>query len=419
MATNKLKIGIVGGSIAGCSAAILLSRAGHNVIVFERSRGGLVGRGGGIGTSGPVFEALIEQDIIDAGFPHLSAAAMPFIIRTPEHERFGYTPWQMPLNLKAFHWSALWNNLRKRVPDEVYRRGVEVVDAKTGADQSVTLRFKDGSEAVFDLVLFADGYQSLGRQIIFPDAALKYRGYMLWRGLLPEGEINDSAHLGSNLPRLSYPQLPGNLAIYYVPDHSGSVKEGERIFNWAAYIPVPEAQLAEFMIDRDGNLLSGSIPPGKVRLTEEARLKQLMRDNLPTYYGDIVSKTENTYVQLIYTARLSAYHRGRIALIGDAGMVAQPFTGSGVFKGYNNVRDLLQALDTHETVENALQHWGKEQVRIGDRLLALGEQMEQAFIWNSLNLATADAESTAAWWKAAVSFPEEYSYEADEKKEKN
>lgn len=413
MTSNKLKIGIVGGSIAGCSAAILLGRAGHQVHVFERSRGGLVGRGGGIGTSGAVFEALIEQDIIDTGFPHLSASAMPFIIRTSGHERFGYTPWQMPLNLKAFHWSALWNNLRKRVPDDAYRRGVEVIAAGSG-NRTATLRFNDGSAADFDLVLFADGYQSLGRQLIFPDAELKYRGYMLWRGLLPEGAINDSALLGSNLPRLSYPHLPGNLAIYFVPDHNGSVKEGERIFNWAAYIPVPETQLPEFMIDRDGNSLSGSIPPGKVRLAEEARLKQLMRDNLPTYYGDIVSKTENTYVQLIYTARLSSYHQGRIALIGDAGMVAQPFTGSGVFKGYNNVRDLLQALNTHDTVEAALKAWDKEQVRIGSRLLALGEQMEQAFIWNSLNLATADAATTAAWWKAAVAFPEEFSYEKKE-----
>jgi len=56
-------------------------------------------------------------------------------------------------------------------------------------------------------------------------------------------------------------------------------------------------------------------------------------------------------VQLIYTVRLPAYHLGRICLIGDAGIVAQPFTGSGVFKGYNNIRDLIKALNTHEAIE--------------------------------------------------------------------
>ena len=49
--------------------------------------------------------------------------------------------------------------------------------------------------------------------------------------------------------------------------------------------------------------------------------------------------------------------------------------------------------------------------RSGNRLLALGEQMEQAFIWDSLDLTTADAASTEAWWREAVTFPEDFSYE--------
>jgi len=412
---NKLNIGIVGGSIAGCSAAILLGRQGHTVRVFERSRGGLVGRGGGIGTPGPVLESLMQQDVIDSDFPHLSGSTMPFIVRTSAHEREGYTPWEMPLNLKLFHWSALWNNLRKRVPDEIYHRGYEVVNAEANGAESVTLQFGDASEANFDLVLFADGYQSLGRQLLFPKVDLNYRGYMLWRGLLTEREMDDSAPLGSKVTRLAYTSLPGHLVVYLVPAQDGSIEPGNRIFNWAAYIPLPEAELPEFMVGRDGISHSGTIPPGKMRLAEEDRLKQLMYDNLPTYYSDILAKTQNSYVQLIYTVRLPAYHLGRICVIGDAGVVVQPFTGSGVFKGYNNVKDLLLTLNTSETLDDALQRWGNEQVRIGDRLLALGDQMEQAFIWNSLDLATADATATAAWWKRAVTFPEEFTYAADEK----
>jgi len=95
-------------------------------------------------------------------------------------------------------------------------------------------------------------------------------------------------------------------------------------------------------------------------------------------------------------------------------MVAQPFTGSGVFKGYNNIKDLLQALNASESIDTALQYWGSEQVRMGNRLLGLGEQMEQAFIWNLLDLATADAAATESWWKQAVTFPEEFTYAADE-----
>jgi len=409
---NGLNIGIVGGSIAGCSAAILMRRAGHKVTVFERSEGALVGRGGGIGTTPQLFDSLIEQDVIDSEFPHCSVTEMPFTARRSSDDRLGYTPWAMPMAFRTFHWSALWNNLRRRVPDESYRKGVQVVNAVSEDGDTVILELRDGTKERFDLVLFADGYQSLGRRLIFPDAELSYRGYMLWRGLLPEREMKESAPLGSKLPRLSYSNLCGHMVTYFIPDEHGSAKEGDRIFNWAAYVPLSGDALNDFMIDRDGRERTGTIPPGKMRIAEEDRLKQLVCQNLPTYYSDIVNKTQDTYVQLIYTVELDAYYRDRRCLIGDAGMVIQPFTGSGVFKGFNNVKELLGALDSHNNMDEALSQWSEAQVRSGKRLLALGEQMEKPFIWEPLNFADADAETTAAWWKTSVTFPDDFTHEA-------
>ena len=71
-------------------------------------------------------------------------------------------------------------------------------------------------------------------------------------------------------------------------------------------------------------------------------------------------------------------------------------------------------LDRHDDLDSALREWDAEQVELADRLLALGDQMERAFIWNSLDLTTSDAASTEAWWRAAVQFPDDFSYEADE-----
>ncbi len=408
---NRLNIGVVGGSLAGCTAAILLQREGHSVQVFERSRGGLVGRGGGIATTGQVLQAMLDQDIVDPDFPHLTGKGMPFIVRTPEHERTGYAPLELPLNLEAFHWATLWNTLRKRVPDESYHQGSTVVHAETTAEPTGVLHFEDGTVAEFDLVVFADGYSSLGRRLLFPDSEPVYRGYVLWRGLLPESEIDDSAPLEGMVPRLSYASHQGNLVVYFVPGLDGSTEVGRRLFNWAAYIPVAEESLPQFMRGKDGTVHAGTIPPGQMRLEEENRLKQLMVENLPTYYGEIISRSVDTYVQLIYTASMPAYHRGRMCLIGDAGFVAQPFTGSGVFKGYNNIKDLLVALKEYGSVDDALAHWGADQVARGERLLKLGMQMEQAFIWNPLDLSTADEASTKAWWTAAVTYPEEFSLE--------
>lgn len=379
--------------------------------MYERSTGALRGRGGGIGTTSAVLNALMTNDVIDADFPYCPASEMPFIGRRADDDRLGCRPWSLPLDLQTFHWSTLWQSLRKRVPDDIYHEGTPVSGAEMKDDETVLLRLENGAETEYDLVLFADGYQSLGRSIIFPDVDLQYRGYMLWRGLLPESAIEDSAPLEKAVPRLAHGTDAGNTVMYLIPHEDGSSQPGTRIINWAAYIPLPEERRDAFMIDRDGQPRNGTIPPGEMRIEEEDRLKSLLADYLPAYYADIIARTTDTFVQLIYTNDVPAYHRGRICLIGDAGMVIQPFTGSGVFKGYNNVRGLIDELKHAGSVAHALDRWDAMQLVLGRRLLALGEQMEQAFIWNPIDLANADAESTEAWWNASVRFPESFSYD--------
>ena len=408
---NPLEIAVVGGSIAGCSAAILLGRAGHNVHVSERSRGGLVGRGGGIGTPGPLLADLMKQDLVSRDFPFLACSSMPFVVRTPLEPTYGFVPWQMPSQFAMFHWTSLWNALRSRVSDDHYHGGAGVVSAVESASGGVDLTFEDGSGADADLVVWADGYQSIGRSLMCPGVDLRYRGYMLWRGLLPEREMDHGDILGSTVPRLSFPTMPGSFVAYFVPGADGSSQGGERLVNWASYIPLPEGELDSFMIDRSGTLRVGTIPPGELHPDQQQRLRTLMAGELPDAFAAVVNKTENTYVQLIYTIRAPRYHLGRMCLIGDAGTVAQPHTGSGVFKGYHNVSSLLDSLARHDDLAIALEEWGTTQVELGDRLLALGEQTEQAFIWNPLDLATADAASTEAWWRNAVQFPEDFGFE--------
>ena len=408
---QSLKIGIVGGSIAGCSAAILLMRAGHEVTVFERSKGQLQGRGGGIGTPIATLQALIEEDMLDADFPHLVATEMPFNGRTAVDDRFGRNAWTLPISLATFHWGTLWKNLRKRVPNDVYHDGIRIIQVEMTANQTVRLKTQASETHEFDLVLFADGYRSLGRSLMFPDAKLNYRGYALWRGLLPEMELNEDAHLGTTLPRLSYKSMSGHMVIYFVPGFDDATEISQRLYNWAAYISIPTDELSQFLKDRFGEQRTGSLPPGTIRLDEETRLKELMWDNLPVHYANIVSKTQHTYAQLIYTVDLPAYAKGRMCLIGDAGIVVQPFTESGVFKGTNNARELVNALAQYETVDEALAQWSAEQTNASKRILTLGNQMEEAFIWNPLDFATASSEQTKTWWSNSVAFPENFTYE--------
>lgn len=403
-----MKIGIVGGSIAGCTAAILLRQAGHRVIVFERSNTTLVGRGGGIGTLPDLLDQLIREGMISENFPYFSIREMPFIGKSEKYEPYGRVAWAMPMNLSVFHWQTLWNDLRSKVPDELYHEGSEVIHAGQGADAKITVRTSDGKEDKFDLVLFADGYKSFGRKLIFPDSRLKYRGYVLWRGLLQENELKAIGPLKDTLPRLSYSRSPGHMVIYYIPSHQGSVREGERIFNWAAYVPIPFEEMDDLMTDASGNVWKGTLPPGKLRKEKENEMKNFLSLNIPSYYADVVNKTQNSYIQVIYTLDLPSYYRDRMCLIGDAGMVIQPFTGSGVFKGYHNVSELITHIGEENSLEKALENWSKQQVLTGKRLLELGEQMEKAFIWEQLDFASVDDKTTEQWWKSSIRFPENF-----------
>lgn len=405
-----MKIGIVGGSIAGCSAAILLLKAGHDVTVFERSNKTLVGRGGGIGTTPSLMEQIRYDGLIQGNFAHFQINKMPFVGKNEDFEPYGKTAWAMPMNFHVFQWNELWKKLRSNVPNNNYHAGIKIVDAGSIAD-GVELTDQSGKTKPFDLVLFADGYNSLGRRLMFPEKKLRYRGYILWRGLLQETEMSSQGTLKDEILRLSYKGEPGHNVVYYIPDMDGSIAQGNRILNWAAYIPVHEDTLDEIMTDKKGKIRNGTLPPGSMSKSIESRLKHFLTQHSPSYYAEMVNKTNNSYIQVIYTMDLDHYYKDRMCLIGDAGMVVQPFTGSGVFKGYNNVKDLITALKEHGSVKDALSSWNIKQLQTGKRLLALGEQMEKAYIWDQLDFSKVDENTVKEWWKTSISFPEDFNYE--------
>lgn len=152
------RVGVVGGSIAGCSAAIALRRLGCDVTVFERSTGALRDRGSGIAIPVPLRDELIEHDYLSQDYAHCLLSGRRWV--AGDGSPAGRSIWQINGPMVTNNWGVLWRSLRDRVPDARYHDGVEVVQVESGVE-SATIELDDGTSHHFDLVLGGDGYSTL------------------------------------------------------------------------------------------------------------------------------------------------------------------------------------------------------------------------------------------------------------------
>lgn len=403
---RDFKVGIIGGSIAGCAAAIELSRLGCDVTLYERSGDELKDRGAGIGVPPSVVETFISRDLVDHDIPYFRLDKMSRIWRSTEDPYYGYVAWDQPAQLGALNWGGLYNNLRSRVPEEIYRSNHHVVSLHENTAERVEVELADGTIPEFDLVVCADGYTSLGRRTLFPEASMVYAGYVLWRGFIMENELDKSEPLDDGVRCLGYPG--GHGIFYFVPGPDGSVEPGKRLVNWGMYITIPDTEIAEFLTDKRGIKRTGSLSPGSMPLATERALKDKARERIPDYYADMVEKSPDTFVYSIYDCQVPAYREGRICLAGDAGAFARPHSAAGALKGINDAVTLAEALKSHDTVDAALTKWNTERTATNNGLVQFGNQLGQALVKEIPDWSKMDPASMEQWFSTIVTIATEY-----------
>ena len=405
-AARDLDIAIIGGSIAGCTAAIELARLGARVTLFERSGEELKDRGAGLGIPTSVVDTFIARDLVDAALPYFPAPAFLRICRTAKESRYGRLAWAQPATLAALNWGGLYRNLRKRVPAGVYRTRQQVVGIEQVDDEAVRLRFADGDAAMFSLVVCADGYASIGRQTLFPEATLNYAGYVLWRGQLPEAALAASPPLEVGIRCVGY--TGGHGIFYFVPGADDSVAVGARLVNWGVYVAVPPAELAAFMTDKAGRVHQGSLPPGMMPLATERGLKDRLMAVMPDYYSEILQRSIDTFAYAIYDCQVPAYRRGRVCLAGDAGAFARPHSGAGALKGINDAIALSEALRSAPSLDAALAAWDAERTNINNQLVRYGNQLGAAFVTAIPDWSEMDVPAMEKWFNSVVTIQSDY-----------
>lgn len=357
-------------------------------------------RGAGIGVPPSVIETFIKRDLVDANLPYFASSTFMRIWRTEAERKYGYLAWDQPARLELLNWGGLYQNLRKRVPNSVYRSGHRVVALHDRDGKGVGVELADGTIHEFDLVVCADGYASLGRRTLFPDVNVKYAGYVLWRGFILENELEESHPMESGVRCLGYPG--GHGIFYFVPGPNGSVTPGKRLVNWGMYVPVPEETLTDFLTDKNGYQHEGSLPPGAMPLATEAALRQKSHERIPDYYADITDKSPNTFAYAIYDCQVPAYRQGRICLVGDAGAFARPHSAAGALKGINDATALGDDLRNHSSLDEALAQWNRVRTETDNNLVRFGNQLGRALVTEIPDWSKMNAASMEKWFTSIV-----------------
>jgi 2-polyprenyl-6-methoxyphenol hydroxylase-like FAD-dependent oxidoreductase len=390
-----MRVGIIGGSIAGCATAALLHRAGHDVIVFERSESDLVSRGAGIVAPTTAWQDMMAHGLVDRPIPACRADYFRFVTRGPGT---GQQRWlgDVQMSFTLLNWAHLYQWLRRCVPDELYRRAstVELIETRP---QGTTLHLRPGGSLNFDLVVCADGYRSMGRRLVDPGASPRYRGVVLWRGLLHESDIGVDALDGCNGQRVLY--QGGHGVVYYIPGPEQSTERGKRLLMWGYYLQVPEGALSSVLID-DQERRSSSVPFGKVHPEVKAAFESRLADLLPSSLFELVQQCGNSSIQALYSVAARSYARDRVCLAGDAGAVFPPFTGSGVLRAVANVTSLADALAGAAAVDDGLCRWGEAQVQAAAQVMQAAERIEQRAVFGMPDLAAMPTAATNDWMSA-------------------
>jgi 2-polyprenyl-6-methoxyphenol hydroxylase-like FAD-dependent oxidoreductase len=394
---KALRVGIIGGSIAGCAAAALLHQAGHDVTVFERSESDLVSRGAGIVIVTAAWQDMMAQGLIDGTLAACRADCSRFVTRA---SGTGQQRWlgDVHMSFTLLNWAHLYQSFRQRVPNDLYRTGAAAERIET-APHGTTLHLLAGGSPDFDLVVCADGYRSLGRGLIDPGAALAYRGMVLWRGLLPERDIRADALDGCDLLRPVY--QGGHGVVYYVPGAGQSTEPGKRVLMWGYYLQVPESDLAPLLVDDKERQQSGSVPFGKVHPEVRAALAARLAGLLPSPLFELVQQSGNSSIQAIYSVAPRSYARDRLCLAGDAGAVFPPFAGSGVLRAVASATSLTGALAAGPAVDDALRRWSEAQLQVAAQVIPNAEGIERSYVFGMPDLTTMPTTATNDWMSAA------------------
>lgn len=364
-----MRVCIVGGSIGGLTAALVLGHMGHDAAVFERSPRELAQRGAGIGLLPETSRYLTDVAGIPLNDISIATSRIRYLGRDGSvihDEVHGY---------RFSSWNTVYRGLLGCLDPGIYRLGHEMT-GWTEVDNEVTVSFANGAQHHADLLVCADGVASTSRERLHPGVEPRYAGYVAWRGMVRESELSASvlAQLSDAITYHVYAN--SHILVYPIPGPGGETAPGERSMNFVWYRNYLDGgDLTDLMTDRDGTTRDVSLPPGTVSGHHVTEMRAHAAARLPAAVASVVCGAPEPFVQVVYDLDIPSMVSGRACLLGDAAFLGRPHAAAGTAKAADDAWALGAALSRHGNVEDALCDYETSQVRVGRGLIERTERI--------------------------------------------
>jgi 2-polyprenyl-6-methoxyphenol hydroxylase-like FAD-dependent oxidoreductase len=320
-----MKIVIIGGGIAGLTAAIALKRNKNQVVVREKNS---IHKDSGMAF---MLHSKTINDIhslTDTELDLTNFKINTFILKDSEQTRN---------SVKLTGWYALKRNrllnfLQSQLTSDEYYDNSDFSHLQYKGDKAISAVFKDGSVEYGDLFIGADGINSKVRDLVckahfFPN------------------EINEVVCIAKHKDE----NIHDNTFRKYL-----SIKKGMAF----GFIPISNNEHVWFL-QFDSRLYGSTFK--KSSEIENAINSQLITE-LPKEVREIIESSDLKKVHLWKNKELKilpSYYKANICLIGDAAHGSISLTSSGVSSGVSSAIKLAQVLNSSESLQSALNKYDK------------------------------------------------------------
>lgn len=364
---TRRRVLIIGGGTAGNAAAVLLGRAGIPVELIEARPDWNATAGSGITVQGNALRVLRELGVWERvsaeghAFDDLGlASADGHVFHVQQDIRTGGDDLPATVGMQRPRLQQILIDAVRATGADV-RLGVSAEAIEQEADKAY-VRFSDGIERRYDLVIAADGLNSRTRALIGIQDRPEPTGMAIWRVAAPRPASVTRTDLA-----------------YGGPCHI------------AGYCPTGESTIYAYLVE--GCRARADLDPA----TYPDEMRKLAAGYGGVWQEIAASITDESKVNYTWFDRLlveGSWHRGRVVLIGDAAHCCPPTLAQGAAMSLEDSLVLAELLAASEKWDEKL--FAAYYARRFERVRAVVEASVQLGRWQLDGVRDADAPGLIA-----------------------